>query len=65
LEGLTATGKASNLKGFEFVKGVLLFEAGFSVDNDLTTPTFKLRRPQLKEYFITQIDDLYNKIGDL
>jgi len=65
LEGLTATGKASSLKGFEFVKGVILFEAGFSVENDLTTPTFKLRRPQLKEFFLKQIDELYKKIGDL
>ncbi|CAE7893739.1 ACSL1, partial [Symbiodinium sp. KB8] len=36
----------------------------FSVENDLLTPTFKLKRPQAKTYFKDVIDNLYSKIED-
>lgn len=31
----------------------------FSVENDLLTPTFKLKRPQAKKFFAAQIDTMY------
>jgi len=34
----------------------------FNVENDLATPTFKLKRPQLKEYFTKEIERMYREI---
>lgn len=59
MKELDATGKALKLRGFEFVKKIYLHPEEFSTTNDLLTPTFKLRRPQLKKYFTTQLDELY------
>lgn len=59
MKELDATGKALKLRGFEFVKKIYLHPEEFSTTNDLLTPTFKLRRPQLKKYFTTQLEELY------
>lgn len=32
---------------------------GFTVENDLMTPTFKLKRNKIRDYFETEIDALY------
>lgn len=35
---------------------------GFSaVDNDLMTPSFKLKRPQLQKHYQKQIDEMYTE----
>lgn len=41
------------------IKAVHLDSEQFSVDNDLMTPTFKLKRPQLQKHYQAIIDDLY------
>jgi len=64
LESLETSAKESKLHGFEYLKAVHLTSIPFSVDNDLMTPTFKLRRPQLLKYFQKEIDIMYQQIGD-
>jgi long-chain acyl-CoA synthetase len=59
LEDMNRTGKDAQLRGFEFVKAVHFHPDPFSMELGLITPTFKLKRPQLKEYFQKQINDLY------
>lgn len=49
LQQLTTVGKAGKLKGFEMIKAVFLEPSPFTVENDLITPSFKLRRPQLQK----------------
>lgn len=61
---LIAAGKADKLKGFEIVKSILLDTEGFSVENDLLTPSFKLKRPQLQIKFQSQIDAMYVALGE-
>ncbi len=34
----------------------------FSVDNDLLTPTFKLRRPQLLKRYKAEVDEMYEAL---
>ncbi|KAH7470576.1 hypothetical protein PRIC1_001538 [Phytophthora ramorum] len=51
--------KEARLRGFERVRNVHFHPTPFSSDDDLITPTFKLKRPQLKRYFQPQIDELY------
>lgn len=62
LAAVQAQGKASKLKGFEIVKAVHLDTTEFNIDNDLITPTFKLRRPQLLAYYKDQVDSMYQKL---
>jgi len=45
------TGKQLGLKSFEQVKAIYLDSRVFTVENNLLTPTFKLKRPQAKEYY--------------
>ena len=62
LDDLTAAAKADKLKGFEMIKGVIIEPELFSVENNLLTPTFKLKRPQLLDHYRTQIDALYESL---
>ncbi|KAG0270750.1 hypothetical protein BGZ95_001569 [Linnemannia exigua] len=59
---LEKAGKAGAFRGFEFVKRVHLTTDAFSVDNEMMTPTFKVRRPQVAAYFAKQIKDMYEDI---
>uniref|UniRef100_A0A8C0WLK9 Long-chain-fatty-acid--CoA ligase n=1 Tax=Castor canadensis TaxID=51338 RepID=A0A8C0WLK9_CASCN len=62
LEDMVRLGKDSGLKTFEQVKGIALHTELFSVDNGLLTPTMKAKRPELRNYFRSQIDELYSTI---
>ncbi|GJJ70330.1 long-chain acyl-CoA synthetase [Entomortierella parvispora] len=59
---LEKAGKAGKLRGFEFVKRVHLSTDMFSVENDMMTPTSKVRRPQVREYFSDKIQAMYEDI---
>ncbi|XP_010588433.2 long-chain-fatty-acid--CoA ligase 6 isoform X1 [Loxodonta africana] len=60
LDDLVRLGKAGGLYSFEQVKAIHIHTDMFSVQNGLLTPTLKAKRPQLREYFRTQIEDLYS-----
>uniref|UniRef100_A0A452UD49 Arachidonate--CoA ligase n=1 Tax=Ursus maritimus TaxID=29073 RepID=A0A452UD49_URSMA len=62
LEDMVRLGKDSGLKPFEQVKGISLHPELFSIDNGLLTPTMKAKRPELRNYFRSQIDELYSTI---
>jgi len=59
LDELKKTGKEAKLKGFEIVKAIHLDSVQFSVDAELLTPTFKLKRPQLLKHYQSEVDALY------
>ncbi|KAH8513257.1 hypothetical protein H0E87_006521 [Populus deltoides] len=48
---LTKIGKEKKLKGFEFIKAIHLDPEPFDMERDLTTPTYKKKRPQLLKYY--------------
>ncbi|XP_044536736.1 long-chain-fatty-acid--CoA ligase 1 isoform X2 [Gracilinanus agilis] len=62
LEDFVRLGKEAGLKPFEQVKGIALHMELFSVENGLLTPTLKAKRPELRKYFRSQIDELYSTI---
>ncbi|KAF1319367.1 Long-chain-fatty-acid-coa ligase, partial [Globisporangium splendens] len=62
LQDMDRTGKEAQLRGFEFVKKVHYHPDAFTMDQGLITPTFKLKRPQLKEFFQQQINDMYAQL---
>lgn len=55
-------GKKSDLKGFERVKAVFLSSHEFSVENELLTPTFKLKREAVRELYKDQISEMYSSL---
>ncbi|NXU89944.1 ACSL1 ligase, partial [Xiphorhynchus elegans] len=59
LEDMVRVGKESGLKSFEQVKDIALHTEMFSIENGLLTPTLKAKRPELRKYFQSQIDELY------
>lgn len=59
LSEVRRTSELNGLHGFETVRDVFLEPDIFNVANDLITPTFKLKRPQLKNYYSKQIEEMY------
>ncbi|CAO3628941.1 unnamed protein product [Cunninghamella echinulata] len=64
LDRLNQVGKKAGLNGFEQVKALYLETEPFSMENDLLTPTFKVKRPQAKKYFEAQINALYESLNN-
>ncbi|GAB4818389.1 hypothetical protein N2152v2_005435 [Parachlorella kessleri] len=62
LAELTRVGKEARLKGFELVKEVHLEVEPFSVENDLMTPSLKVKRPQLLKHYQAQVDAMYEAL---
>jgi long-chain acyl-CoA synthetase len=52
------------LQGFEKVKAVHIASEPFTVENDLLTPTLKLKRSEAAKAFRKEIDALYKGIND-
>jgi long-chain acyl-CoA synthetase len=49
-------------KDIDFECNVNELNQGFQVDNDLLTPTLKMRRPQLLKFYQAKIDKMYGGI---
>lgn len=62
LNELEKAGRAGGLRGFEIVKRIQLSTDMFSIENGLLTPTLKVRRPQVKDYFLDQIKVMYDDL---
>ncbi|XP_061278843.1 long-chain-fatty-acid--CoA ligase 6 isoform X5 [Bos javanicus] len=60
LEDMVRLGQESGLHSFEQVKAIHIHSDMFSVQNGLLTPTLKAKRPELREYFKKQIEELYS-----
>ncbi|KAF9170024.1 hypothetical protein BGX21_001062 [Mortierella sp. AD011] len=63
LKELATFGRESDLKGFEILKNIHVTAEQFSIENDLLTPTFKLKRHAAKEKYTVEIDQMYAEIN--
>ncbi|KAJ6359780.1 hypothetical protein OIU77_003897 [Salix suchowensis] len=63
LADMDLIGKEAQLRGFEFAKAVTLVPEPFTMENGLLTPTFKVKRPQAKEYFAKAISNMYAELS--
>ncbi|KAJ3221528.1 Long chain acyl-CoA synthetase 7 peroxisomal [Chytriomyces hyalinus] len=61
LEDMNRVGKQYGLKGFEYVRAIHLDSNGFSIENSLLTPTFKLKRNEAADRFRPFIDAMYKE----
>jgi long-chain acyl-CoA synthetase len=62
LKAITVFGKENDLKGFEQIKALHLSTNEFTIENELLTPTFKLKRELVKNLYQDQIRDMYNTL---
>ncbi|KAM7417103.1 hypothetical protein PAMA_016964 [Pampus argenteus] len=63
LEDMVRLGKEGGLKSFEQVKDIYIHTELFSIENGLLTPTLKAKRNEMRQYFRSQIDELYAGIN--
>ncbi|CAO3700874.1 unnamed protein product [Rhizopus stolonifer] len=64
LKTLNTYGKENDLKGFEQIRAIHLSPEEFTIENDLLTPTFKLKRETAKKVYKSQIDILYAALSN-
>ncbi|CAG8477434.1 9473_t:CDS:10, partial [Racocetra persica] len=64
LEHMNEIAKQSKLKGFEIVKAIHLSGVPFSIENNLLTPTLKLKRHEAQKHFRNILDKLYAETGN-
>ncbi|KAI8077874.1 uncharacterized protein BX664DRAFT_343711 [Halteromyces radiatus] len=64
IKTLTAFGKQNDLKGFEQMRALYLTSEEFSVENDLLTPTFKLKREIAQKVYKKEIEDMYQSLSN-
>jgi long-chain acyl-CoA synthetase len=61
LRDLEYVGRKNDLKGFEIVKKFYLSDQPFSIENDLLTPTLKIKRNDAKAKYSEQIKKMYSE----
>lgn len=52
------------MHSFEIPKAILVESQPFSVENELLTPTFKLKRAVAKGKYTKALQDLYGTLGE-
>ena len=60
LEQMKLKADEFKLNGLERIKKVHLTSTMFTPDNDLATPTMKIKRFNVKQYFAKEIQELYS-----
>jgi long-subunit acyl-CoA synthetase (AMP-forming) len=61
-DDMIAIGKKRGLKSFELPKKIRLSSELFSVENEMMTPTFKSRRPQIAKRYDAEIEEMYSDL---
>ncbi|KAK1597612.1 AMP-binding enzyme [Colletotrichum navitas] len=64
LAELDKIGRSHKFNSYERVRNVYLTIDPFTVDNELLTPTLKMKRPQAAKAFREQIDKMYEEVND-
>jgi long-chain acyl-CoA synthetase len=62
LENLTELVKSNKLSGLEKIKAIYLTSDPFSIENDILTPTMKIKRNIAAKVYAEQIDAMYKSL---
>nr|KJB09487.1 hypothetical protein B456_001G145200 [Gossypium raimondii] len=62
LSELKSTADKNKMRGFEYIKGVILEARAFDMERDLVTATLKKKRNNLLKYYQAEIDALYHNL---
>ncbi|ELP92622.1 long-chain-fatty-acid--CoA ligase, putative [Entamoeba invadens IP1] len=63
LEKIHAFMKEMKVPGYELIRNVYFVDEEFSTENDLITPSFKLKRMNLKKKFMNKLTELRKQAG--
>ncbi|KAE8708687.1 Long chain acyl-CoA synthetase 1 [Hibiscus syriacus] len=63
LSELKSTAEKNKMRGFEYIKGVILEAQPFDMERDLVTATLKKKRNNLLKFYQTEIDALYQNLA--
>jgi len=61
MDEITKLSNLNNFSSIEKPKKIRLFKDPFRVEDDILTPTFKLKRAKAKDFFIDDIGKLYEE----
>ncbi|KAL8952710.1 MAG: hypothetical protein Q9222_001409 [Ikaeria aurantiellina] len=61
---LEKVGRKNKFAGYERVKNCYLYLEPFTIDNELLTPTLKLKRPQTAKMYRKDLDELYAEVNN-
>ena len=64
IKDLDRIAEKKKLQGFEKIKGIYLATEPFTVENDLLTPTLKLKRAEASKAFRKEINELYKQVNE-
>ena len=62
MDELDKLGKANKLSGLERPKDIYITADPFSIENNILTPTFKLKRNVGRDVYKSQIDHMYEEL---
>ncbi|KAI4242697.1 MAG: hypothetical protein L6R40_003918 [Gallowayella cf. fulva] len=62
IKELEKVGRKNRFAGYERVRNCYLYVDPFTIDNELLTPTLKLKRPQTAKMYRKQLDELYTEV---
>lgn len=60
IKDMEIIGRKNDLKGFELIKKIYLTNEPFSVENNLLTPTMKIKSSEARKRFGKQIQEMYS-----
>ncbi|KAK8630842.1 hypothetical protein V6N13_079613 [Hibiscus sabdariffa] len=63
LSELKSTAEKNKMRGFEYIKGVILEAQPFDMERDLVTATLKKKRNNLLKYYQAETDALYQNLA--
>ena len=55
-------GKKNDLKGFEMVKQIYITSEPFTIENNLLTPTLKIKSNEVRKKYANEIAEMYRII---
>ena len=62
LNDMEEIGRKNDLKGFEMVKQIYITNEPFTIENNLLTPTLKIKSNEIRKKYAKEIADMYRVI---
>lgn len=65
IQELKLAAERNKLRGFEYIRGIVMDPAPFDIEKDLVTATMKKKRLQLSKYYQVEIEQVYKNLAEL
>lgn len=64
IQELKLAAERNKLRGFEYIRGIVMDPAPFDIEKDLVTATMKKKRLQLSKYYQVEIEQVYKNLAE-